>query len=363
MSSIDKTKMEYRKSFYKAYHSELAPILASFENKRLDYLSQLKFLEFALVFLAVFFAFLFFSMASEPAWALIGCAVCIVVAIVLLFVYNSKFVKDMKSYCLRPILKIFGNITWSKEGFQDSELNNCGLFSVYNRRSDDDCFEGEYKGVKFGMNELTLGYESGSGKNRHYHQVFNGVVVKFSSNKRIGAKTIVASKFDNNTSVGSFWAGMITILIICLQLLVSMKFSPVSFVICGIVILVSLVIWVYKIIRPDEHAMHEIKLEDPLFGRQYKVYSEDDIEARYLITTAFMERFINLKESFGGKGAKCSFYDDQIVFAISTRENLFEIGNLFKSTNDTKQMEKFFEEFSSVLLLVDYFKIDQKLGL
>ena len=106
-----------------------------------------------------------------------------------------------------------------------------------------------------------------------------------------------------------------------------------------------------------------MKLEDPDFGKSYKAYSTDQVQGRYLITTAFMERFKNLQTSFGTEKAKCSFYEDEFMFAISTRRNLFEIGNLFKSLDDPKQMETFFNELTSIFLLVDYFKLNQKTGL
>ena len=38
------------------------------------------------------------------------------------------------------------------------------------------------------------------------------------------------------------------------------------------------------------------KLEDIYFNKQFNVYSDDEVETRYLLTTAFMERLSNLKK-------------------------------------------------------------------
>ena len=109
--------------------------------------------------------------------------------------------------------------------------------------------------------------------------------------------------------------------------------------------------------------MDEVNLEDPVFEKKFNVYSSDQVEARYLITTAFMERFNNLNTAFGAKKAKCSFFDNTIMFAISTHKNLFEIGNLFMRLDDPNRITKFFNEIASILILVDYFKLDEHIKL
>lgn len=42
-----------------------------------------------------------------------------------------------------------------------------------------------------------------------------------------------------------------------------------------------------------------VKLEDPRFSQQFKVYSSDQVEARYLLTPRMMERLLDLKNSLG----------------------------------------------------------------
>ena len=106
----------------------------------------------------------------------------------------------------------------------------------------------------------------------------------------------------------------------------------------------------------------EIRLEDPKFARQFKVYSEDEVEARYLIAPAFMERFLNLTTSFGTQKSKCAFFDNRIMFAISTRRNLFEFGSLYAPVTNLNNVG-FFRELMSILDMIDYFKLDEKTGL
>ena len=107
----------------------------------------------------------------------------------------------------------------------------------------------------------------------------------------------------------------------------------------------------------------EIKLEDPEFNKKYKAYSTDQIEGRYLIIPAFMERFKNLHKAFGTNTASCSFYDDTLMFAMPTNKNLFELGNLFKTLENVNNMENFFNEISAVYIISDYFKLNENSGL
>jgi hypothetical protein len=76
-----------------------------------------------------------------------------------------------------------------------------------------------------------------------------------------------------------------------------------------------------------------------------------------------MERFKNLHTAFGSCNAKCSFYDNKIMFSISTVRNLFELGNLFLPVNNVRYVNKFLSEISAIFDLIDYFKLDEKTGL
>ena len=131
---------------------------------------------------------------------------------------------------------------------------------------------------------------------------------------------------------------------------------------CGI-ILFYFIKFIFSLGDKNTGKFNELKLEDTEFSKKYKAYSSDQVEGRYLITPAFMERFKNIQTAFGTKKVKCSFYNDSLMFAISTNKNLFEIGNLYCSLENPKQLETFFNELTSIFMLVDYFKLDEKTGL
>ena len=106
-----------------------------------------------------------------------------------------------------------------------------------------------------------------------------------------------------------------------------------------------------------------IKLEDVDFMKQYKVISNDEIEARYLITPSFMERFAKLVTVFKSYKSECSFYNDKLMIAIDTSKDLFEIGSLKKPLTDIETVAPCYRELKSIFDMIDYFKLDQKTGL
>ena len=51
------------------------------------------------------------------------------------------------------------------------------------------------------------------------------------------------------------------------------------------------------------------------------------------------------------------------MIAITTSKNLFEIGSLFTSFNESKKIKQFYYEINSILQMVEYFKLDEKTGI
>lgn len=356
--SLDKIKTEYRKEFYNTYHRDIKPILSRFETKRKEYLKIFYILE-ALALIGVVTAIIFTMNNFTNNLYFIFIILSLIAAIIIPIYFNNSYIKELKKYCMNSVLKTFGKVHWANNMISNSELNESELFATFNRRSNDDGFTGEYKGVEFEIAETNLSYESGSGKRRTCVQVFKGVVIKFTSNKDIKAKTIIATKGDKNIKRKSFFTLVISLVPIGFNLAELSIRNDGGLIFSLIILAILLIVLISSFFKKDKNRLNLIKLEDPVFAKKFNAYSADEVEGRYLITTAFMERFINLNTAFGANKAKCSFYGDNIMFAISTNRNLFEIGNLFKQVDNPEQLTRFFEEFSSILLLVDYFKLHE----
>ena len=372
-SKLDNELAQYRQNFYRIYHSKIVPIFAEFEEERKKKLSWLIiFLVIIGIILVSIIAFDFSYLFRD--YYIAGGLFAFVPMIVgggliasyfLVTSFNSKFVKKIKVSCMQKVTEAFGNMKWYDQYklISDDDLSISQIFALYNRRKSYDAFKGTYKGVDFEIEESCLQHESGSGSRRNTIDVFRGVIIKVPANKKVKGTTIVANKYDRNIRNRDVTFGIVLFVIFmqCLRI-ASYETLPIAIVV-GIVI-VAIVFWGSKFLsKSSDIVLNEIKLEDPEFSKKYKAYSSDQVEGRYMVTTAFMERFKNLQTAFGSKNAKCSFCGDSLIFAISTKKNLFEIGNLFHSLENPKQMTEFFNELSSILALIDYFKLDERTGL
>ena len=381
MSKISSEIYKYKNEFYKLYNSSILPVFISMEKKRKK-LQTRAFLIAALMFI-IGSALCVFAMVNLKNVAnpndleifYILAALCYIAMILYPAMVNSDFIKEIKSKCMPSILNIFGNITWMCRNslITNSDIRISNLFAEYNTRTDDDGFSGTYNGIKFDISETHLEHITGSGKNRRCINIFKGVIIKFKFNKNIGANTLITPKYNS----------------------LMMNKQPFNY--CNYLYIASGIFFISAIINRENMLMplfviftiffavmafvgqklsknqfndnyspakfEEIKLEDPEFNKKYKAYSTDQIEGRYLITPAFMERFKNLHKAFGTNTASCSFYDDTLMFAMPTNKNLFELGNLFKTLENVNNMENFFNEISAVYIISDYFKLNENSGL
>ena len=80
------------------------------------------------------------------------------------------------------------------------------------------------------------------------------------------------------------------------------------------------------------------------------------------MTTAFIERFLNIKTSFKAQYIRAEFKDSKLYIILGVDKDLFAMGNISKKTTGQTFVE-LFEEMYSVLSLVDELKLNQKIGL
>ncbi len=73
----------------------------------------------------------------------------------------------------------------------------------------------------------------------------------------------------------------------------------------------------------------KIQLEDPRFSDSFIVYSTDQVEARYVLSIALMERILLLQEKFK-RPIILSFHHQQVFIAIENKNGIFSFpsGNL-----------------------------------
>ena len=66
-----------------------------------------------------------------------------------------------------------------------------------------------------------------------------------------------------------------------------------------------------------------IKLEDPEFEKEFAVYGDDQVEARYILSMSLMRRISDFKKKTG-KRIFLSFVHSNVCVAVTTGKNMFE---------------------------------------
>ena len=107
--------------------------------------------------------------------------------------------------------------------------------------------------------------------------------------------------------------------------------------------------------------LQDVMLEDPMFNKKFKMCSTDQVEARYIFTTGFMERFMKMGECFNYK-IKAIFLDNNVYILIDQRKDWFQIP-FFKSGLDPANYKQFLIEFSRLLSIVEVLKLNQNIGM
>lgn len=73
----------------------------------------------------------------------------------------------------------------------------------------------------------------------------------------------------------------------------------------------------------DKHYGQLVKLEDPEFEKVFKVYSSDQIEGRYILSTSLMKRILDFRNKTGIE-VLMSFSNSNLFIALPMKRKLFE---------------------------------------
>ncbi len=304
----EKTYSQMRKEFQEAFFKKISPGLSKYESERLRQFGYTRAVKIAALIIILVLVFL----TKQIDIGLILFICCIAGAVC--FGLKKKFENEIKQKIMPYVCKCLGDLKWKYAQCSFEQLLcKSGIIDRYNRVSYDDSFTGIYKDINYEICETSFYYKTGTGKNSSTRTVFKGVMIKLDMNK----------SFTGNT-----------------------------------------------VIRPDtlKHAspaanLKHTTLEDVVFEKKFDVFTDDEVEARYLITPSFMERLNNMKTAFSADRVSCAFYDKYLLVGLHTSKDLFSICSLKEPVNDGKQFFTMFEEILSIIKLIDHFKLDQKIGL
>ncbi len=307
---MEKTYIEIKKEFVNKYTTAILPVLRENEEERKKK-RKLVLIIRILSIIVMILNILFLSPVSgfEELVKFIN-AIAFAVLLSCGYVVKKHFENKIKEKIMPAVCSCFGDLKWSCGIFLSSPvIKESRLIPHYTSSSFDDVFNGSWKDVSFEIIEAHYTRRS----DKHDVTVFKGVIIRLSMNKAFSAHTVITADSLLHSS-------------------------------------------------PAQNLKHT-ELEDVVFEKKFDVFTNDPIEARYLITPSFMERINNISEVFKLKLYSISFFQNNLFIAFKSSKDLFSLAALNGSLLDTGEIATLFDEIISIYKLIDYFKLNQKTGL
>lgn len=249
---------------------------------------------------------------------------------VMMYLYVGKKWKSYrngyKTEVVGKLLKMFNDsFKYSpNDCISSQEYKNSGLYQrSYDRYVGEDYVKGMLGKTAIQFSELHTQYKTTStdskgNKRTTWHTIFKGLFFIADANKHFNGKTYIMPDSDSifssiGKSISSLFGG-----------------------------------------RGDR-----VALEDPEFERHFEVYSDDQVEARYLISPALMRRLVSFKYEAGANVA-LSFVGENLYIAIPTRKAYFE-PKLFKPAADFDVVEEIYQDLDFITGIVEDLNLNTRI--
>jgi hypothetical protein len=211
-----------------------------------------------------------------------------------------------------------------QQGISKELFTAAGLFKQgIDRYSCEDMIQGKIDKTQLMFSEVHAEYKttSGSGKNRHteWHTIFKGIFFIADFNKNFHGRTVVLPDTAEKL-FGTFG-----------QTLQSWSSSYGQLV----------------------------KLEDVEFEKEFVVYSTDQVEARYILSPALMERILHFQRKLQTK-IYLSFLGSKVFGAIAIEKNLFE-PKVFSSVLDFDVIAEYYAQLQPGIGVVDELNLNTRI--
>ena len=234
-----------------------------------------------------------------------------------------------KEYKEKIIARITGyadeGLVYSPEGFipMDTFVRSRIFTLSCDKYSGEDHFRGRIGKTDIEFSEVTAKHRSssGAGKNRseEYTIIFKGLFIIADFNKHFKTHTVVLpdtaeklfGKFGQTLQSAAFGRGEL------------------------------------------------IRLEDPRFEKEFCVYGDDQVEARYILTPSLMERILAYRKKWN-TNVHLSFLDSKVYIAISMYKDLFEL-RPFKPAADYNFIEESLRFLTLITEVVDDLSLNNRI--
>ncbi len=175
---------------------------------------------------------------------------------------------------------------------------------------DNEKFEDEWCGLartpSLRLHEVKLTQEQGSGKSRRTVTVFRGPILSVGFSRRFIGTTLITRE-DRYRSFFGFQKDRITI---------------------------------------NGVALDRVSMVDPRFEDTFTVWSDDGVEAHYLVHPEYAERLLAVESAYHGRNLRALFHGGELLIVIET-DDQFESGSL-EATDDAHLLEATIAQFTAL---------------
>lgn len=102
-----------------------------------------------------------------------------------------------------------------------------------------------------------------------------------------------------------------------------------------------------------------VYMEDPVFEKMFKVYSNDQVEARYILSPNMLKRIVDMKTKMN-RNIHLSFINSKMFLAISMSKNLFD-PKLRKSVMNPQIIYEFYQQILECVQIVDDMNLNTRI--
>jgi len=310
-------------SFEQVY-SQIQPQLQSLETLRKQ--QRKKNLILLLCWLGTVVLTLIFAAAEVIEGVAIFGIIALVFGIVALILgssYIKKYKRTFKDVVIAPLIKaIDPALSYSKEACISREkyMESKIFLSHPDVYKGEDYVWGMVNKTMIEFSELFTQYKTHDSKGRtQYHTIFKGLFMIADFHKDFKGRTVVLPDYSEKSFgfVAKFFQKM-------------------------------------NLMRDQL-----VYMEDPVFEKEFKVYSNDQVESRYILSPDMLSRMVQFKKKMG-RQVHFSFVSSKICIAISSNQNLFD-PKMRQSVLDPSMIRTFYDQILGCLQIIDDMNLNTRI--
>lgn len=205
------------------------------------------------------------------------------------------------------------------QGIDSSTVSESHILPAFDKLRSEDYIEGKYKSVDVKLSEIEL----------------IKIVMEV---RRIGNKSVIKHREEQ------IFKGLFLITSF------NKRFSSNTYILADS--------WI-KAFKRLPNGVKRVILEDPIFEKKFDVYSDDQVESRYLLTPSFMERLIEIHNEYK---ISCSFINGQMFIALPLEFDFLPNLGLTEQL-DYAKAKQILEQLNIFFELIDTLKLNIKTSL